>query len=49
MLSDLYYVHDKFTPVQKAYSLSIKPEYIPAGKESKMLIVQLGDDQKKML
>lgn len=47
MLSDLHFVDDKFTPVQKPYSLSIKPEYIPAGKESKMLIVQLGDDQKK--
>jgi hypothetical protein len=47
MFSDLHYIHDKFTPVHKAYSLSIKPTSIPAGKESKMLIVQLGDDQKK--
>lgn len=47
MLSDLHYVHNKFTPVHKAYSLSIKPKFIPAGKESKMLIVQLDDDQKK--
>jgi Membrane proteins related to metalloendopeptidases len=47
MFSDLHYVDDKFTPVQKAYSLSIKPAYIPAGKESKMLLVQLGDDQKR--
>ena len=47
MLSDLHYVHNKFTPVHKAYTLSIKPNTIPAGKESKMLIVQLGDDQKK--
>jgi hypothetical protein len=47
MLSDLHYVDDKFTPVHKAYSLSIKPTYIPAGKESKMLLVQFGDDQKK--
>jgi Peptidase family M23 len=48
MLSDLHYIHDKFTPVHKAYSLSIKPESVPAGKKSKMLIVQLGDDQKKI-
>jgi hypothetical protein len=47
MLSDLHHVHDRFTPVHKAYTLSIKPNIIPAGKESKMLIVQLGDDQKK--
>jgi hypothetical protein len=47
MLSDLHYVHNKFTPVHKAYTLSIKPGVFPAGKESKMLIVQLGDDQKK--
>lgn len=47
MLSDLHYVNNKFTPVHKAYTLSIKPGIIPAGKESKMLIVQLGDDQKK--
>ncbi|MCX6253609.1 MAG: M23 family metallopeptidase [Bacteroidia bacterium] len=47
MFSDLHHVHDKFTPVHKAYTLSIKPDIIPAGKESKMLIVQLGDDQKK--
>jgi hypothetical protein len=47
MLSDLYYVHNKFTPVQKPYTLSIKPSIIPSGKESKMLIVGLDDDQKK--
>ena len=47
MFSDLYYVHNKFTPVHKADALSIKPTNIPAGKESKMLIVQLDDDLKK--
>lgn len=30
MLSDLYSVHNKFTPVQKAYTLAIKPSSIPA-------------------
>jgi hypothetical protein len=45
MLSELHYVHDKFTPVHKAYTLSIKPTVIPAGKESKMMIVQSGEDQ----
>jgi hypothetical protein len=47
MLSELHYIHNKFTPVHKAYTLSIKPGIIPSGKESKMLIVQLDDDQKK--
>jgi len=46
MFSDLHYVHDKYTPVHKAYTLSIKPTSIPEGKESKMLIVRLDDDQK---
>ena len=48
MLSDLHYIHNKFTPVHKAYTLSIKPTSVPAGKELKMLIVQLDDDQKKI-
>ena len=47
MLSDLHFVHDTFTPLNKPYTLSIKPNKIPAGKESKMLLVQIGDDQKK--
>jgi len=47
MLSELHYIHNKFTPVHKPYTLSIKPGFIPSGKESKMLIVQLGDDLKK--
>lgn len=47
MLSDLHCIHNKFTPVHKPYTLSIKPNLVPEGKKSKMLIVQLGDDQKK--
>jgi hypothetical protein len=47
MLSDLHYVNDMFTPINKPYTLSIKPTRIPAGKQSKMLIVQYIDDQKK--
>jgi hypothetical protein len=47
MLSDLYSVHNRFTPLQKAYHLSIKPKKIPAGKESKMLIIELGEDKSK--
>ena len=48
MLSDIFYVHNKFTPVQRAYKLSIKPRRVLAGEESKMLIVQLDDDLKKI-
>jgi hypothetical protein len=47
MLSDLHMVHNKFVPVHRTYSLAIKPNIIPQGKESKMLIVQLGDENKK--
>ncbi len=47
MYSDVHYVHDKYTPVHKAYSLSIKPSHIPEGKASKMLIVQMSDDFAK--
>jgi hypothetical protein len=44
MLSDLHSVHNKYTPLQKKYTLSIKPTIIPSGKESKMLIIQLLND-----
>ncbi len=47
MYSDVHYVHNKFTPVHKAYTLSIKPFNVPAGKKSKMLIVQMGNDFSK--
>ena len=48
MYSDLHYVHNRFTPLHKAYTISIKPRIIPAGKKSKMLIAQLGDDMKNI-
>jgi hypothetical protein len=47
MLSDVYQIHNIFTPVHKAYTLSIRPAVIPEGKESKMTIIQLSDDLKK--
>jgi len=47
MLSDLHYIHNKLTPLQKAITLSIKPTIIPAGKESKMLLIRLDDDHNK--
>jgi hypothetical protein len=48
MLSDLHSVHNKLTPVHKAFTLSIKPTVILPGKESKMVIIQSGDDLKKI-
>ena len=48
MLSDLHSVHNKMTPLQRAYSLSIKPTAVPSGKESKMLIVQLNSNMSKI-
>ena len=47
MLSEVHYIHDRYTPVHKAYTLSIRPSGIPEGKESKMVIIQLSDDFKK--
>jgi hypothetical protein len=48
MLSDLHTVHNRFTPLHKAYTLSIKPTKILAGKESKMLIVLLNGEQRRI-
>lgn len=46
--SEIYQVHNRYTPVHKSYTLSIKPDRIPAGKESKMLIIQLLDNMQKV-
>jgi hypothetical protein len=48
MYSDIYQIHNKYTPVHKAYNLSIKPDHVPQGKGTKLLIVQLDDDMKKI-
>lgn len=48
MFSDLFYVSDKFTPVHKSYTLSLKPRSVPAELDSKMLIVQLDDDNNRI-
>ena len=47
LLSDIYHIHNRYTPLQKAYSLSIKVDSIPPGKASKLLMVML-DNNKKM-
>jgi hypothetical protein len=43
LLSEIHHIHNRYTPVQKPYSLSIKPDTIPTGKASKLLIVQIDD------
>ena len=48
MYSDLHYIHNKFTPLHKAFTLSVKPTIIPSGKESKMLLVRLDDDLNRV-
>lgn len=47
MLSDLHCIHNIFTPVHKPYALSIKPDSIPPGKKSKMLLILMDENRKK--
>lgn len=47
LFSAVHLVHNIFTPLQKACKLSIKPDSIPEGKASKLLIVQI-DEKKRM-
>jgi hypothetical protein len=47
MYSDLHCIHNYFTPVHKPYTLSIKPDSVPAGKKSKMLLVNLDENKKR--
>lgn len=48
MFSEIHHIHNIYTPVHKPFSLSIKPDTIPEGLESKMLIVQLFNNKKIM-
>jgi hypothetical protein len=47
MYSELHSVQNIYTPVHKPYTLSIKPDFIPADKKLKMLIIQVDDEKKK--
>ncbi len=47
MLSEVHTLHNKFTPLHKPLTVSIKPSIVPKGKESKMMVVQLSADLKK--
>ncbi len=46
MFSDIHMVHNKNQAVHRAYTIAIKPDTIPPGNESKMLIVQRNGDQR---
>lgn len=48
MFSDLHGIHNIYTPVHKPFVLSIRPDSVPAGKKSKMLLIKLGDDRKRI-
>jgi len=48
MYSDLYHIHNKYTPLHSRYNISIKPDYIPSGKGTKLLIIQLADGSGKI-
>jgi hypothetical protein len=47
MLSDIHSIHNIYTPVHKPYTLSIKPDSVPSGKKSKILLVKIEDDKKR--
>jgi hypothetical protein len=48
MLSDIHQVNNRFQPVHRAYTVTVKPDILLPGLESKMLLIQKSDDQKKI-
>ncbi|MFO7574764.1 MAG: M23 family metallopeptidase [Bacteroidales bacterium] len=44
LYADVFSIMDRFTPIHKAYKLSIKPKVIPPGLKNKMAIVSLGNN-----
>lgn len=46
LLSDIFQIHNRYTPLQKAYSLSVKPGKIPSGKASKLILVQVDENRR---
>lgn len=46
--SDIFEVNNIFTPVHRAYSLSIKPRKVPAGKRSRMLLVCMAENKTRI-
>ncbi len=48
MYSDVHQIHNIYTPLHKAYTLAIKPGRIPEGKASKLLIVRIGENNRRL-
>jgi len=48
-LSDIHQIATKFTPAHRSYTLSIKPDVIVQGKESKMLIMSVDGTRRSPL
>ena len=48
MYSKLYHIHDIYTPLHRQFHLSIRPDEIPSGLGTKLLIIKLSDDRKKI-
>ncbi len=46
LFSKVYHLHDIYTPLQKAVTLSIIPDSVPAGRSQKLLLVRI--DEKGM-
>ncbi len=47
MYSDLHSINNIYTPVNKPYTLSIKPDSVSTPQRSKMLLIRLDDNMKK--
>jgi hypothetical protein len=47
MLSEVHSIHNIYTPLHKPVTLSIKPDSIPAGKKSKVLLVKIDKDNER--
>jgi hypothetical protein len=46
LFSSVYHIHNRYTPLQKPYTLSVRPDSIPTGKTSKLILVQIDENRK---
>jgi murein DD-endopeptidase MepM/ murein hydrolase activator NlpD len=44
ILSDVYEIHNEYTPLFKSYILSIKPTYLPTGLLNKLFLAKTGEN-----
>jgi hypothetical protein len=47
LFSPVHHIHNRYIPVQKQITISVRPDSIPAGKSSKLLLVQI--DEKGLI